>query len=56
MRSHPELIRLLKPNEKIDKLLKMREEDIIKRWFNYHLQKVTINSNKNSNNHNDDKQ
>ncbi|XP_063934011.1 plastin-3-like [Zophobas morio] len=38
--SHPELIRLLKPNEKIDKLLKMREEDIIKRWFNYHLQKA----------------
>lgn len=38
--SHPELIRLLQGDEKIDKLLTMRSEDIIKRWFNYHLRRA----------------
>jgi len=38
--SHPELIRLLKPNEKLDKLLNMRAEEIILRWFNYHLRRA----------------
>lgn len=38
--SHPELIRLLEGDEKIDKLLTMRSEDIIKRWFNYHLRRA----------------
>jgi plastin-1 len=41
--SHPELIRLLEPGEKIEKLINMRAEDIIKRWFNYHLKKAGTN-------------
>eukprot|EP00124_Ichthyophonus_hoferi_P005142 Ihof_evm1s679 gene=Ihof_evmTU1s679 len=35
---HPELIRLLKPNETIDKLMAINAEEMIMRWFNYHLQ------------------
>eukprot|EP01134_Creolimax_fragrantissima_P000952 CFRG0952T1 len=35
--SHPELIRLLKPGENILKLMNLSAEEIILRWFNYHL-------------------
>ncbi|KNC86826.1 hypothetical protein SARC_01020 [Sphaeroforma arctica JP610] len=35
--SHPELIRLLKPGENILKLMNLSSEEVILRWFNYHL-------------------
>eukprot|EP00123_Amoebidium_parasiticum_P000679 comp11546_c0_seq1/m.6007 comp11546_c0_seq1/g.6007 ORF comp11546_c0_seq1/g.6007 comp11546_c0_seq1/m.6007 type:complete len:613 (-) comp11546_c0_seq1:647-2485(-) len=36
---HPELIRLLKPGETLEKMMAVSAEDIIMRWFNYHLEK-----------------
>ncbi|EGC34278.1 actin bundling protein [Dictyostelium purpureum] len=36
--NHPELYRLLKPGETIEDLLKLPVEEILLRWFNYHLE------------------
>lgn len=35
--NHPELFRLLEPGEEIGDLLKLSPEQILLRWFNYHL-------------------
>lgn len=35
--NHPELYRLLEPGETIEDFLKLPVEDILLRWFNYHL-------------------
>jgi len=35
--NHPELFRLLEPGEDIGDLLKLKPEEILLRWFNYHL-------------------
>ncbi|KAH0785115.1 fimbrin [Histomonas meleagridis] len=35
---HPELFRLLKPGETIEDLLKLKPEEILLRWLNYHLE------------------
>lgn len=35
--NHPELFRLLEPGEDIGDLLKLSPEEILLRWFNYHL-------------------
>ncbi len=37
LKSHPQLIRLLKEGENITDLLKLHPEDLLLRWFNYHL-------------------
>eukprot|EP00124_Ichthyophonus_hoferi_P005179 Ihof_evm1s692 gene=Ihof_evmTU1s692 len=36
---HPELIRLLEPGETLDKMMALSGENMIIRWFNYHLEK-----------------
>jgi len=38
--NHPELFRLLEPGEDISDLLKLPPEQILLRWFNYHLKKA----------------
>jgi plastin-1 len=38
--SHPELYRLLEPGEEIGDLLKLSPEQILLRWFNYHLKQA----------------
>jgi plastin-1 len=35
--NHPELFRLLEPGETIEDLLKLSPEQILLRWFNFHL-------------------
>lgn len=37
LKSHPQLIRLLKDGELITDLLRLNPEDLLLRWFNYHL-------------------
>lgn len=37
LKSFPQLIKLLRDGEEIGDLLKMNPEEILKRWFNYHL-------------------
>lgn len=37
LKAHPQLIRLLKDGEQISDLLKLSPEDLLLRWFNYHL-------------------
>jgi len=37
LKSHPQLIRLLKDDEQISDLLKLNPEELLLRWFNYHL-------------------
>lgn len=37
LKKHPQLIRLLKENEQLSDLLKLSSEDLLLRWFNYHL-------------------
>ncbi|TPX36121.1 hypothetical protein SmJEL517_g01590 [Synchytrium microbalum] len=37
---HPELFRLLEPGETLDDFLKLPAEQILIRWFNYHLKKA----------------
>lgn len=37
---HPELFRLLEPGETLDDLLKLPVDQILLRWFNYHLKKA----------------
>jgi plastin-1 len=38
LNNHPQLIRLLKDGEQIGDLLKLNPEDLLLRWFNYHLE------------------
>ena len=40
IKSHPQLVRLLQNNESLPDLLKMKPEDVLMRWFNYHLAKA----------------
>jgi len=40
---HPELFRLLEPGESLDEFLKLPPEQILLRWFNYHLKKAGWN-------------
>jgi len=37
LKNHPYLIRLLEPGETLEDLLKLSPEQILLRWFNYHL-------------------
>lgn len=37
LRKHPQIIRLLKDGEQLSDLLKLHPEDILLRWFNFHL-------------------
>jgi plastin-1 len=37
---HPELFRLLEPGETLEDFLKLPPEQILLRWFNYHLKKA----------------
>ena len=37
LKHHPELIRLLNPGEQLSDLLKLSPEQLLLRWFNYHL-------------------
>jgi len=37
LKNHPQLIRLLKEGEVLGDLLKLNPEDLLLRWFNYHL-------------------
>ena len=37
LKQHPELIRLLNPGETLSDLLKLSPEQLLLRWFNYHL-------------------
>jgi plastin-1 len=37
LKNHPQLIRLLKEGEQLGDLLKLNPEDLLLRWFNYHL-------------------
>jgi plastin-1 len=37
LKAHPQLIRLLKDGEQLSDLLKLSPEDLLLRWFNYHL-------------------
>ena len=37
LKQHPELIRLLNPGEQLSDLLKLSPEQLLLRWFNYHL-------------------
>nr|KAJ3417719.1 hypothetical protein HK105_000886 [Polyrhizophydium stewartii] len=40
---HPELFRLLEPGEQLEDFLKLPPEQILLRWFNYHLKKAGHN-------------
>ena len=40
LKNYPQLVRLLKENEQLSDLLKLSPEDLLLRWFNYHLQKA----------------
>ncbi|KAJ3416764.1 hypothetical protein HDV05_000138 [Chytridiales sp. JEL 0842] len=40
---HPELFRLLEPGETLEDFLKLPAEQILLRWFNYHLKKAGWN-------------
>ena len=37
LKNHPELVRLLEANEELSDLLKLPPEQLLLRWFNYHL-------------------
>ena len=37
LKNHPELVRLLEQNEELSDLLKLPPEQLLLRWFNYHL-------------------
>jgi plastin-1 len=37
LKHYPQLLRLLKPGENLGDLLKLGSEDLLMRWFNYHL-------------------
>ena len=38
LKNHPQMIRLLRDGEQLGDLLKLNPEDLLLRWFNYHLQ------------------
>lgn len=38
MKNHPYLVRLLREGEQLNDLLKLSPEDLLIRWFNYHLE------------------
>lgn len=40
IKQYPQLIKLLKDEEELSDILKLSSEDILKRWFNYHLEKA----------------
>jgi plastin-1 len=40
LKYHPELFRLLEEGETLDDLLKLPVDQILLRWFNYHLKKA----------------
>lgn len=40
IKTHPQIIKLLNEGESLTDLLKLPPEDILKRWFNYHLTKA----------------
>lgn len=40
LNNHPELIRLLNPNEAISSLVNLSSEQLLLRWVNYHLQRA----------------
>lgn len=40
LKNHPELVRLLLPGEDLEALLKLHPEEILLRWFNFHLQEA----------------
>jgi len=40
LKQHPELIRLLNPGEQLADLLKLSPEQLLLRWFNYHLKQA----------------
>ena len=40
LKHHPELIRLLNPGEQLSDLLKLSPEQLLLRWFNYHLKEA----------------
>jgi len=40
LKNHPYLIRLLEPGESLEDLLKLSPEQILLRWFNFHLKKA----------------
>lgn len=42
LNSHPELVRLLQPNETMSTLLGLPAEATLLRWFNYHLQRAGV--------------
>jgi plastin-1 len=43
LKNHPYLLRLLEPGETIEDLLKLSPEQILLRWFNYHLREAGSN-------------
>jgi len=40
LKNYPELIRLLEPGEELSDLLKLPPDQLLLRWFNYHLRKA----------------
>src|SRR5690606_21016777 len=40
LKNYPELVLLLEADENLESLLKLPPEDILLRWFNYHLKKA----------------
>jgi len=40
LKNHPELIRLLEEGETLEDLMKLTPEQLLLRWFNYHLKKA----------------
>lgn len=40
LKNHPELVRLLEPGEELSDLLKLPPEELLLRWFNYHLKRA----------------
>ena len=43
LKNFPELVRLLNPGEELSDLLKLSPEQLLLRWFNYHLKKAGYN-------------
>merc|ERR1711972_1125679 len=42
LKENPFLIRLLQPGETLEELLKLPPEQLLMRWFNYHLDKANV--------------
>lgn len=43
LKNHPYLVRLLEPGESLEDFLKLSPEEILLRWFNYHLKNAGSN-------------